>query len=196
MKTPHVCAVLLLVAAIANSSFAQIRLAGQVYAFDSAGRSLGVVTPIREAYDSANRATSEIAGLLRFDIDGHGLVFLAIGRFAGGITWRSSPIYYVSTDCSGDAYGSAADRSIGAAIGLVGVGNALYGGDSDPRRATQRIPHSRTVRNSEGGIACAVLSGGETLSVHPLTYIADLDDFFTPPFTLRAATSKARAVRR
>jgi hypothetical protein len=179
-------------------TLASLSLAAQVhpgaspmYVIDAAGRVVGLVTPMASLFGSPS--VGEIVGVVRLEVDGIGSVFMRLERLPSGIHWRSAPVYFVSSDCTGDAYAHR-ESSIGDRIALVGTDQGLYVGAPDNGGTVGRIFHSATYTDVDGAVKCSGFATNEMLPGLPLSRVARIDDFFVRPFTLTTAT-KTRAVR-
>lgn len=158
---------------------------GSLYAYDDNGRLVGAFSPVP-------LSASEIGGLIRMEVDGEGLIYLAVSRLDdGGLTWNTATPWFESTDCKGPAFAKPA-RTVGDRLALIGVDGMLYVGPTDGSAFSSRSLNSRVVLQSDGTRVCVQESGG--IAAITLREIAKLDDEFKPPFVLEAAL-RQRAVR-
>jgi len=123
---------------------------------------------------------------LMFGVGSNENTILQIDKEASGLTWASGPLFFASTDCTGQAFvfdhGEPVER-----VGRVGAGNVLYLSGTGP--AAPSVFNSIYANH-----ACQASSQPGSSDYDPANPFVNLDTVFQVPFKAADAAQAAPAM--
>jgi hypothetical protein len=186
-----VLSLVLAASAAAQSKLLVVPDAGTLSVFASNNRLVGVFAA------APSGSSGDVGGLVRMDVIGEGVIFIAVKRTPAGLTWGGPDVYFTTTDCSGRGYGREL-TTVGDRAAWVGLEGRLYiwtPGDYSEATITGPTLRSRASVDEEKGVRVCRPESIHSSGWVPLREVAKLNEDFPPPLSLEPTGRAVRAAR-